>query len=175
MSTITSEAKQLALRSIEIMGNGTPEDFEQVVHPQAVNREGKDEPPASRGQGPAAFYATALWLRAAYADLKWEIHDVVVEGDLVVVHATMSGRHTGPFVTYDEKAAVKQAFPPTGKTFASTQSHWLRIADGQVIEHWANRDDIGTAEQLGWVPPSPAYLFRMSRATRQARKALKTN
>jgi hypothetical protein len=25
------------------------------------------------------------------------------------------------------------------------------VADGLVIEHWANRDDQGMAEQLGWV------------------------
>ena len=44
------------------------------------------------------------------------------------------------------------------------------MRDGQVVEHWANRDDMGTALQLGWIPPSPAYLVRMARATRQARK-----
>ena len=78
----------------------------------------------------------------------------------------MKGRHTRVFVDYDEDAKVGQAFPPTGRTFASTQTHWLRIADGQVIEHWANRDDLGTALQLGWVPPTPLYLA--ARAVRQA-------
>jgi hypothetical protein len=29
----------------------------------------------------------------------------------------------------------------------------------------------GTATQLGWVPPSPAYLVRMALATRRARGA----
>ena len=44
---------------------------------------------------------------------------------------------------------------PTGKPFATTQSHWFRIADGKVMEHWANRDDLGIAIQLGWfVPPT---------------------
>ena len=62
--------------------------------------------------------------------------------------------------------------PPTGRSFATTQSHWFRVADGTVIEHWANRDDIGTAQQLGWVPPSPRYLLRMSRARREARRRL---
>jgi hypothetical protein len=27
------------------------------------------------------------------------------------------------------------------------------------------------ARQLGWIPPSPAYLFKMARAKRRARKA----
>jgi hypothetical protein len=83
----------------------------------------------------------------------------------------MSGRHVGPFVTYGPDGEVERAFPPTGRTFATTQSHWLRIADGQVVEHWANRDDMGTAVQLGWIPPTPAYLVRSARATRRARRS----
>jgi len=30
--------------------------------------------------------------------LRWDIHDKIADGDLVVLHATMSGRHTGTFV-----------------------------------------------------------------------------
>jgi hypothetical protein len=94
---------------------------------------------------------------------------VVADGDLVVIHATMSGRQVKPFVTYDADAGVKQAFPPTGRTFASTQSHWFRVQDGLVILHWANRDDLGTATQLGWIPPTPLFLLRMFLAIRRAR------
>ncbi len=74
-------------------------------------------------------------------------------------------------ITYGPDARPKQAFPATGRTFASTQTHWLRIADDKVIEHWANRDDLGTGAQLGWMPPSPRYLLRMALATRAARRA----
>jgi predicted ester cyclase len=165
------DAKALAVRSIHIMGNGTLEDFHEVVHPEFLNHEAKDEPPAARGRGPEAAYATALWLRDAFADLRWSIHEVVAEGDLVVIHCTMSGRHVRAFAEYDEDANVGQVFPPTGKTFATTQTHWLRVADGQVIEHWANRDDLGTALQLGWVPPTPLYLARAALAKRRVRLA----
>ena len=123
------------------------------------------------GARPAGFYATALWLRAAFADLAFEVHDAVADGDLVVVHNTMSGRHVGADGRVRRRRVGGRGVPPTGRTFATTQSHWFRIADGQVIEHWANRDDIGTAQQLGWVPPSPGYLFRMWRAKRAARRA----
>jgi predicted ester cyclase len=165
-----TDTKEVAIRSVHIMADGTFEDFEEVVHPEASNREGVDEPPASRGRGPAAFYATALWLREAYADLRWDIHNVVSEDDFVVLHATMLGRHTGTFVAYDADARPAQAFPPTGKRFSTTQSHWFRVADGKVIEHWANRDDLGTATQLGWAPPSPLYMLKMFLATRTARR-----
>ncbi|MDW5598824.1 ester cyclase [Conexibacter stalactiti] len=165
-------AEAVALKSFELMERGTREQFEQLIHPRCVNHEAKDEPPASRQQhGPAAIYATALWLREAFAELRWEIHEVVSERDLVVVHCTMSGRHVKPFVSYDADGEVKEAFPPTGRRFATTQTHWIRVEDGRFAEHWANRDDLGTAEQLGWVPPSPLYLVRMALAKRHARRA----
>ena len=109
----------VARRSIDIMATGSLADFEEVVHPAAHNREDVDEPPASRGRGPAAFYATALWLRGMFSDLKWEEHDVVQDGDLVVMHVTMSGRHTGTFVSYGPDARPRQAFPATGRTGSS--------------------------------------------------------
>ena len=165
-----AEGKALAVATFEVMRTGELADFERIVHPEAVNREAVEEPPASRDRGPAAFHATKVWLHEAWADLRWEIHDVVAEGELVVVHTTMSGRHVRDFVAFRPDGEVADAFPPTGRTFATTQTHWLRIADGLVIEHWANRDDLGTAAQLGWVPPSPLYLLRMARAKRRARR-----
>ena len=160
---------------MQIMADGDLSDFEEVVHPDARNREADAEPPACRGTGPAAFYATALWLREAYDDLHWEIHDMVAEGDIVVAHVTMSGRQVGTFVGYGPDALPAQAFPARGRTFATTQTHWFRVADGKVIEHWANRDDLGTAAQLGWVPPSPLYAVKMMLATRKARRQAERN
>ena len=165
------DAKRLCAESMFLMASGDLADLERVVHPDAINREAVDEPPAARVPGPPGFYATALWLRAAFADLAFEVHEVVAEGDLVVIHNTMSGRHHGPMVEYTAAGEVGDVFPPTGRTFATTQTHWFRLADGKVIEHWANRDDIGTAKQLGWVPPTPAYLIRMANARRRARRA----
>jgi hypothetical protein len=48
---------------------------------------------------------------------------------------------------------------------------WFRFEDGTVIEHWANRDDLGMGKQLGWVPPPPTYLIKMARAKRRAKRS----
>lgn len=162
--------RAVAIRSVRIMADGTSEDFAAVIHPDAHNRESVNEPPACRSRGPAAFHATALWLRAAFSDLDWEITDSVTERDVVVLHTTLRGRHTGTFVGYDADGRPASAFPATGRTFAATQTHWCRIAEGRVIEHWANRDDRGLALQLGWAPPTPGYLVRMILATKAARR-----
>lgn len=88
----------------------------------------------------------------------------------MAVHVTMSGRHVQPMAFYDAEARVEAVMPPTGREFAVTQTHWMRLAaDGRVIEHWANRDDLGMAMQLGWVPPSPRMLARMALAKRRMR------
>jgi predicted ester cyclase len=158
-----------AVRQIHVMATGTFEELAALTDPDAVNREAVDEPPAASEAGAAGFWATALWLRGAFSDLAFEIHEVVEQGDLVVVHNTMTGRQTGEFATYDQ-GRVKVVMPPTGEAFASTQTHWVRFRDGLVVEHWANRDDLATAEQLGWVPPSPLFLLRQARATRRARR-----
>ena len=65
---------------------------------------------------------------------------------------------------------IAAVFPPRGRTFAVTQTHWFRMRDGKVAEHWANRDDLGMGQQLGWNPPTPGYLVRMLLATRRARR-----
>jgi predicted ester cyclase len=171
MTRCAVDAKDLAARAVHVMGSQDQAAFEDLIHPEATNREAINEPPDCRGAGPAAFLATARWLQTAFSDLSWEIDDIVEDGDLVVVHSTMKGRHTGPFVGYGPDARPKVVMPPTGRIFRTTQSHWFRIADQKVIEHWANRDDRGTGEQLGWTPPSPIYLLRMLLATRKARAA----
>ncbi|WP_327140598.1 ester cyclase [Nocardia sp. NBC_01327] len=170
MTNTRTTAEQIAIRCVRMMGDGAREEFEALVHPEGFNRESAAEPPPARGAGPEAFFASAQWLRAAYTDMSWEIHEVVSDGDLVVLHTTMHGKHVGTFVIYDADGRPAQAFPSTGKSFAATQTHWCRISDGRLIEHWANRDDLGQATQLGWAPPSPAYLLRMQVATRRARR-----
>ena len=143
-------------------------DFDTLYHPRAVDRENRVQPPSSRVPGPAGFYSTALWLRAGFADLRYDIHHAIADGDLVAVNSTMNAT---PMAFYTDDGAVNTVFPPTGNTFAMTQSHWFRIDDGQIIEHWANRDDLGTARKLAWIPPTPAYLLKMARAKRRAKRS----
>ena len=164
-----SDLTDVCVRSMHLMATGELAGLADVVHPAAVNRESSAEPPATRGAGPAAFHATAVWLRSAFSELTFVIRETVQEGDVVAIHATMSGRQTGPFVSYGPDARPAMVFPPRGRSFTITQTHWFRTVEGKVIEHWANRDDLGMAQQLGWTPPSPLYVARMLLARHRAR------
>lgn len=63
---------------------------------------------------------------------------MITEGDLVAVHLTHHGRHTGEFIGID----------PTGRTFAYRHMHLLRFQDGGSIEHCAVRNDATLLRQL---------------------------
>ena len=170
-TAISAGLISVAVRSIHAMADGNRADFEPLYHPRAVDRENRIQPPSSRVPGPAGIYSTALWVRAAFADLHYDVHHAIADGNLVAVDSTMNGRHVASWAVYTDDGEVDTVFPPTNKTFAMTQSHWFRFDGGMIIEHWANRDDIGAAKQLGWIPPTPAYLVKMVRAKRRAKRS----
>jgi len=60
----------------------------------------------------------------------------------VAVRGTCSSTHEGELM----------GIAPTGKRFAAQQSHWFRVVDGRLAEHWAVRDDLGMLRQLGIMP-----------------------
>lgn len=145
-------ASEVAIRSLKVLeGEPDLEACRTAYHAQFVNREAATEPPACRRSGPGAAYATAVWLHNLACDIHWEVHEVVCDGDLVAVHCTMNGHQSGEHVQYDGEGNPAQTMPNLARPFAVTQTHWLRVRDGLVIEHWANRDDLAMAMQLGWL------------------------
>ncbi len=151
---------EVTRRSFSLMQRWDDDEARLLVHADMVNHEAVAEPPAARVPGPAGLKGTYDWLHSAHSDLTFEVLDVVADGDRAVGRVVMRGRQTGPFVVYDAAGEVDRVFPATGRSFAQKQMHLYRLAEGQVVEHWANRDDLGLAEQLGWIPPSPAFLLR---------------
>ena len=169
MDTRTTTARDLARRSLLLLQQWDDREAVAIIHPDAANDEAVSEPPAARGRGPAAFKATYDWLHAAFEGLRWDIEDLVAEGDLAVARTVMRGRQVGPFATYGPDGRMAQVFASNGRSFAASQTHWYRLAEGRIIGHAANRDDLGQARQLGWVPPSPAFLVRSALAKRRLR------
>jgi steroid delta-isomerase-like uncharacterized protein len=111
----------------------------------AVAPFGQAEP--GRVNGPVAMRQTAEWLLAQFPDLHMRIEAMVAEGDTVAVRVFSTGTNLGP---------LNGVVPPTGKRFVARQSHWFRVEDGKLAEHWATREDLPAMLQLGVVqPPGP--------------------
>lgn len=115
-SAVPADPISVAVRSIHAMADGDRADFDLLYHPRAVDQENRVQPPSSRVPGPAGVYSTALWLRAAFADLRYDIHHAIADGDLVAVNSTMNGRHVAPYAVYTGDGTVDTVFPPTNKT-----------------------------------------------------------
>jgi hypothetical protein len=153
MTVTTPSSADVAVASIRAIEHLDLAACQATTHPDAVNREAVGEPANCRQPGPEGFYATAQWLHNLADDITWDLHETIADGDLVAVHATMRGHQSNPHTVYGPGGKPAQVMPNHGRAFAVTQTHWFRIRDGLVIEHWANRDDLGMAVQLGWVAP----------------------
>jgi predicted ester cyclase len=128
-------------RNVAVCDAIMAEDY--VEH--AIAPFGRDEP--GRVNGPAHMRGVVEWLTAQFPDLHMTIEAVVEEGDTIAVRVLSEGTNLGP---------LNGVVPPTGKRFSSRQTHWFRIEDGRLAEHWATRDDLQAMIQLGVVrPPGP--------------------
>jgi predicted ester cyclase len=54
----------------------------------------------------------------------------------------MTGTHTGDFF----------GIPATGKRVEFTGMYMVRIAGGQIVEHWGEEDGVSLLQQLGVIP-----------------------
>lgn len=65
--------------------------------------------------------------RTVFADAKFEILDIIAEGDRVVVRMTMTGRHVGTF----------HGIAPTGRVVWREAGVFFKFRDGKIAECWA--------------------------------------
>jgi predicted ester cyclase len=127
--------KDVAIASFRLIETG-----DQIIASDFVNREAEDNPEQEdrNAKGADGFLATSSWLRAAFADLRFEDIEAIAEDDRVAVRATMTGRHSGEF----------QGIKATGRSFRQRQIHFFRLHRHKIVDHVAERDDLGLMLQL---------------------------
>jgi predicted ester cyclase len=171
-----SAAERLVREHLNITASGDIEAVEANVTSDYFNHRSADEPMETRQHGPEGLRATIRWLHRAFADMRFEFHEVLIDGARAVARVTLHARQHGPFVVHDSPdGRVTDAFPSNGRAFAVPQIHWFRIADGAIAEHDAVRDDLEMARQLGWIPPNPIFIIRMLLTRRRERRAQRRN
>jgi predicted ester cyclase len=81
-------------------------------------------------------------------DLRFEVHHVLGDGDLVATRSTMTGTHQARL----ELGPLAQ-LPPTGRRVAAPHMHVFRWEGGRVAEFWHVWDTMLLLRQLG--APAP--------------------
>jgi lactoylglutathione lyase len=104
---------------------------------------------AAGPQGRAGLRAILDVIETDIGPVEVDHHHLVAEGELVAHHMTMRGHHRASTMP------LLAGTPATGQTVTWTYMHLWRVVDGQIVEHWACRDDLGLLAQIGAWPPPP--------------------
>jgi predicted ester cyclase len=114
------------------------EEISQYIHPQMAFH--------FRGEtirtGPTELQALiAAWHRA-FADLNFEIRDLLAEGERVAVRLRFRGTHVGEW----------KGIAPTNRQVTVTEMMFFRFEDGRLVEAWEDYDEYGLRRQLRGLP-----------------------
>jgi len=90
-----------------------------------------------------------LGLRTAFPDLKFEVHAILADGDLVAFRSTMTGMHRGPL-----SVGPGRGLPATGRTVSVPHMHFVRMVNGKATDLWHLWDTSQMLGQLG-ITPAP--------------------
>jgi predicted ester cyclase len=172
--SVMTEAERVAREHLRIFASGDEAAVRANVSLDYINLRSLEEPAATRQPGPEGFKATIRWAHRAFTDMRFEFHQAVVNGDLVALQVSLHGRQHGLFVVHAaDDARVLDVFPSHGRSFVAKHTHWITVSNGLVTKHDAVRDDLGMAQQLGWIPPNPVFIARMLLALRRERRNTK--
>jgi predicted ester cyclase len=138
---MTPEQNKTIARRIpeEVFNQGNLDVTDELFAPDYI--EHAEFPPGFPSSLPGLKQFVAL-VRAAFPDFRYTIEDEIAEGDKVVARLTASGTQKGDFL----------GIPPTGKQATWTEIHICRMADGKLVEHWVEVDNLSMLQQLGVAP-----------------------
>ncbi len=112
---------------------------EEVVSPRFTSHDWPEDGPT----GPQAFRDYYSVLRSAVPDARYEVDDLIAEGDRVVVRWRMLGTHKGDF---GDIAA-------SGKAIVLKGIAIYRVEGGKLMERWVVSDLHDVLEQIRGASP----------------------
>jgi ketosteroid isomerase-like protein len=134
------ENKAVVRRFIEAVWNDGQLDLldDLIAEGATMTFRGQTSPPLS----PTQVGVTIAEWRAAFPDFRFELADLIAEGDKVVARVPFTGTQTGPLMD----------IAPTGRPVQVGEILILRLADGKIVEAWEEYDELGMRQQLGVIP-----------------------
>jgi steroid delta-isomerase-like uncharacterized protein len=141
----TQELKARTLEGFERMFNqGDLAYVDATLAPGAVDHQEPEETDF------AAHLKTVIsTLRAAFPDLRFNVHEIICEGDVVACRSTMSGSHQGPL-----RIGPRAGLPVSGTRIEVPHMHFFRYdAEGRLTDLWHVWNTLILARQLG--APAP--------------------
>ena len=98
--------------------------------------------PPDRQRGRQGLKDVVRMFEGAFPDFRYEVEDVIAEGEKVAVRDTFRSTHRGEFM----------GITATGNRVIMEAIHIYRFSGGKLAEHRVARDDLGMMQQLGVIP-----------------------
>ncbi len=135
-----NEANKRIVRRLieEIYNNANMAVFDELVSPDMI-----DHDPPGGADGEALTFKEAFErFRSAFPDMRYDIEDMVAEGDRVAVRGMFTGSQQGEFM----------GVPASGSQVTVPFIDIMRLSDGRAAEHWGLIDRLGMMHQLNVGP-----------------------
>ncbi len=143
----TEDNKDLIRKFHAAMERG--DSAEELISYWATNAANHASGRAVRPPGGEGVINIFRSLRIAFPDRRWQIDDLIAEGDMVCCRMTLSGTFGELPPTRLESTFLMET-ASTGKPYSNVHHiHIFRVVDGKITEHWAARDDLDLLMQLG--------------------------
>jgi predicted ester cyclase len=137
---------------LDALNDRQPERVRDLVTAEFVDH---GAPPGLVPPGPDGYIAVLRFL-IDVLQLRYEVHDVVADGDKVAIRATAYGVHNTDHL----------GVPATGRPYAMPTMHLYRGEGDRLAEHWGVRDELTVLQQVGAIPtPPPPALAAHSGAS----------
>ena len=133
--------KDLARQAIGIWTTGVFDAVDELYAPEYVNHQHHDPDDPRDIHGAEAMKRFARKFREAFPDFHDSVDIQIAEGDMVATRFTSTGTHRGTFMGVE----------PTNRELTWTGITIDRIAEGKMVESWANWDMMGMMQQLNAV------------------------
>lgn len=131
-------------------------DFEEIA--KVIDPSFEDHHPGFDIHGLPAYQA-ALRDACDALQIQGELLETIAIDDKVITRVRLTGKHVGTAI----------GMPPTGKPVTWTTTEIWRIADGKLVERWAQDDLLGLREQLSEATENVKLVQRVSEAVNARR------
>ena len=115
----------------------------EATRPEAVDELVSDDFtshsfPSPTGDAKADLKAAAAGMAKTLSEVRFTVHQVIAEGDLVVARLTASATPAAEFM----------GIAPSGRSYEISEIHIFRVNGGKVAEHWHEFDSSKLISQL---------------------------
>jgi steroid delta-isomerase-like uncharacterized protein len=139
------ENKALVQRVLAALTRDPQAAMREFVTPDFIDHDPMPGAPAGTREG---VTQGIVFLMSMFGDLTLEVDELLADGDKVIARTTWRGTPQRSFM----------GRPAADKVLTMGSIHIFRVANGKLVEHWAQQDRLGMMRQLGIVPPAPSTL-----------------